>query len=283
MGTFLAISVVQNSKNNTEKKLIEFSENIQGDLKSLSIDEQNILYSKVKKIDENLTSILYPEFNTDFYNCAQFISKNLNTLVFTFYIYDNDFWYFLLYRNGKEISRFTTNSNETEENPDSWICNYVGLAEIYKIDVTIIKEYLEKISSKNEFNDCLNEISYLLNLLNFPTNEIFSLKNYKSILSKKTIESIQKPFISLFDLRKTKKYTKELIQLKENEVKELFEEDIDFIKTKCKNATNIKYSLNIECLTLEVFGKNINEIEPKNIINLGFTHKMEQIQDFLNK
>ena len=33
MGTFLSISIVENIKKNTEEKLLEFSESIQGNLK----------------------------------------------------------------------------------------------------------------------------------------------------------------------------------------------------------------------------------------------------------
>lgn len=283
MGTFLSISIVENIKKNTEEKLLEFSESIQGNLKKLKIDEENILNAKIKNIDKNSTAVLYPIYNVDFYYCAQFISQHLNTSVLTIYIHDNDAWYFVLYNNGQEISRYVSNFETIEENPESWICNYFNLAKIYNSNETILKNYLEKINSKKNSNNCLNEVSEFLKLLKFPINKIFSFKSYKSILSEETLNSIKKPFISLLDLRKTKKYTKELLKLNQNELKELFTEEIKFIEKETKGANNINYFLNIESLTLQVFGNFPNKNEPILIINLAFSHKMEEVQSFLNK
>jgi len=66
----------------------------------------------------------------------------------TIYIHDNDAWYFLLYNNGQEISRYVSNFDTIEENTESWICNYFNLAEIYNSDETILKNYLEKLIQK---------------------------------------------------------------------------------------------------------------------------------------
>lgn len=283
MGIFLSISIVESTKKDTEEKLIEFSESIQGNFKKLEINEENILNTKIKNIDKNSTSVLYPTFNVDFYYCAQFISQHLSTSVLTIYIHDNDAWYFLLYNNGQEISRYVSNFNIVEENPESWICNYYNLAEIFKTDEIILKNYLEKINAKKDSNNCLNEVSEFFKLLKLPTNKIFSFKSYKSILSEETLNSIKKPFISLLDLRKTKKYTKDLLKLNQNEFKELFAEEIEFIEKETKGAANLNYFLNIESLTLQVFGNFPNKNEPILIINLAFSHKMEEVQSFLNK
>jgi hypothetical protein len=282
MGTFLAISLVGDSKKNTVEKLIEFSESIQGDFKSLKIDDENILHTKVKKLDNNLTSILYPNFNIDFYSCAHFISKILNTSVLTIYIHDDDGWFVLMYNKGYEIARCVSNYEMIENDYESWNCNYYELEKFYNIGEETLKEFLEKIVSKKNLNNCLNQVADFFSLLNLPTNHILSLKSYKPILSIEVLNSIRKPFISLLDLRKTKKYSNLPIKLSENDLFQLFREDLRLIENAKYNAENVTYFLDIESLTLQVF-ENLPNKEPIPILNFAFSHKMEVIQDFLNK
>jgi hypothetical protein len=283
MGTFLAVSIIGGSLEETKQKLIEFSEKSQGSIESLKIDDDNILYSQIKQIDNNHTAVLYPLYNSDFYFCAHFISENLDTSVLTIYIHDDDAWFFILYDKGYEITRYTSNSMMIESNPESWICNYQNVSLFYNIDEKKVQGVLEKNSLNGERNECFNQVTDFMRLLQLPTKNVFDFKNYMPIIEQDILDTIKKPFISLLDLRKTKKYSNQPIELNKGEFLELFGDDSWIIKKTEENIKNASYFLNIESLTLQIFENHFEENKSTLIHNIAFTHKMEDIQDFLNQ
>lgn len=76
-----------------------------GQFKRVDAQDQDVLLGAISSQKSN-ASVLFPAAFLDWDDCAQFLSKQLNTPVFAFHIHDEDMWMFRLFQAGQEIARF---------------------------------------------------------------------------------------------------------------------------------------------------------------------------------
>jgi hypothetical protein len=107
MGLFLAItSVIGKSQDEVVNSLANYASSVRGGLQladNIDADTPNACFIEERN---NNTSIYYPNGYLEWDESSQFISKELNTSVFSFHIHDGDFWMYMLYKNGELIDQF---------------------------------------------------------------------------------------------------------------------------------------------------------------------------------
>src|ERR1044072_1267006 len=95
MGTFLSLALVHKTISETKKAILAYSRFKQGDHTAIpdeSIEEDNILYSKLRSLDKQSSVVLFPAFTTELYDCSKFLSTNQNAKVLAAHIHDGDVW-----------------------------------------------------------------------------------------------------------------------------------------------------------------------------------------------
>lgn len=126
MGLFLAVSsIIGRSQNEVARSLGRYTESVSGGLEQKNgIGPEDENYCIIKE-EANNTSILYPRSYLEWDDSSQYISKDLNTSVFSFHIHDGDLWMYVLYNNGEIVDQFNPvpdywedDISETEAN--SW-------------------------------------------------------------------------------------------------------------------------------------------------------------------
>ncbi len=100
--------------------------------KSITSNDQNCCV--LQELAGN-TSILYPYGYVEWDESSAFISKELNTTVFSFHIHDGDFWMYTLYVIGGVVDKFNPipdywDEEISEEEFESWKGNANLIAEL---------------------------------------------------------------------------------------------------------------------------------------------------------
>lgn len=149
MGTFLAFSsVISKTEIEVVESLKRFTKTVYGGFEQsndISLNSDNCC--TVQEETKN-TSVLYPNGYLEWDDSSQFISKDLNALVFSFHIHDGDLWMYVLYNKGIIIDQFNPI-------PDYWEDN-VSEEEIYSWsgDATIVANHIPYID-ENDINKYL--------------------------------------------------------------------------------------------------------------------------------
>ena len=156
MGNFLSLSAVV-GKNEIEvvNSLKNYTKSVGGGLlkeDKITIDENNCCI--VEEANNN-TSIFYPYGFFERNNSSEYISKELNTTVFSLHIHDSDLWMYILFHDGHIVDKFNPipdywDDNLSDEEINSWkgnaqtIINYISLITIKEIDKYLVRWDLEE-------------------------------------------------------------------------------------------------------------------------------------------
>lgn len=117
-------SVVGKNRNDVMKSLSRYAESTGGGLEKheLPINDHNCCVIA----DENgHTTIFNPYSYLEWDKSSEFISKDLDTAVFSFHIHDGDLWMYNLYASGELVDQFNPipdywDANMNEEEIQSW-------------------------------------------------------------------------------------------------------------------------------------------------------------------
>ena len=161
MGTFLALSsIVGATESAVEQSLRKYTKSVGGGLKALDSQDEDIFDTCIIGVADGNTTIYYPDSFTEWDDCAQFLSGDLKTAVFSFHIHDGDLWMYMLYSNGEVADQFNPIPDYWDDDlPEAEINNWKGDPQIIAtlvrgINATDIDRYLvrwnprEKKSSK---------------------------------------------------------------------------------------------------------------------------------------
>ena len=294
MGQFLSIALVEASLPKVKQAILDFSKGKQGDYKTIfenSIQENNILYSSIKATGKSQTIVRYPDYSADFYECSVSISSKLNTRVLTAHVHDDDVWMVYLFDKGKELTRFLSDPELIDEKEENWRCDLNLFSKLYGVSPTELSEFLLSNKDHSSLADSIHNLFDFLTQLGYPTAEIQNYEDgYKGILKPKDLNKITKTFLTIEDLRATKRYSPNPILLNSEEINELYGDEIELVKSheKClvcnRTTINNAYLLNVDELCLQIKGDCPQGHEqPHLLLNYGFIHKMEEIHKFLNK
>ena len=143
MGLFLSFSgIIGKSKDEVIKSLSEYAKSVNGGLEKekLTTDENNCL---VLEESNNNVSILYPNNFLEWEESSEFISKYLNSPVFSFHIHDGSLWMYTFYFNGDIVDTFNPI-------PDYWDEN-ISEEEIESLkgNAQILTKYIPNLKTEN--------------------------------------------------------------------------------------------------------------------------------------
>jgi hypothetical protein len=297
MGQFLSIALVDSSFTKSKNEVINFSNDSQGEYKNMSeetIEEDNILYSKIKSLTKKTSAVLFPVFYQDYYNCSQYISDKLKTRTLTAHIHDGDLWLVYLFEKGKEVTRFLSSPEIFGEKKENWLLDFDIIEASYGIDRNTIKisavpdekdlTSIDPLMTEEELFDFLFHLGY-------PVDAIRDYESgYRHIIPDKELKRLTKSFLTVDDLKKTKKYSSGLLPF-DKQIAEVFKDEIDFMEdykvcqTCGKPTINNQYFLNIDVLCVQLYGEcpTCGHKKGQLLMNYGFIHKMEEIRDYLNE
>jgi hypothetical protein len=137
MGTFLALSsFIGKTKSEVVNSLTNYAKSVGGGLlqeENINSDTPNCCI--VEEANGN-TSIFYPDGYLEWDNSSEFLSKELNTKVFSFHIHDGDLWMYVLYSVGQVIDQFNPipdywEENISEKEIESWKGNSEEIANAF--------------------------------------------------------------------------------------------------------------------------------------------------------
>ncbi len=294
MGNFLSFALVHKSINETKKAILDYSKINQGDYKTIpeeSIEKENILYSKLKTLDKQTSIVLLPTFSNELYDCSKSLSSDQDAKVLAAHVYDDDVWLIYLFDKGKELTRYASNPTLIEEKKEDWRLDSKMMMYTYGISTDSLDTFLKNRENKKETGNVTIELLNFLKELHYPIDIIQDFNfGYKPLLPSKELNRITKTFLTVDDLRKTKKYSPEAISLSNEDVNELFGDEIDFIssyqicQTCGASTTANEYYLSIDTLCFQIKGSCIScGGQPNLLLNYGFIHKMSEVRNFLNK
>jgi hypothetical protein len=148
MGMFLSLSgIIGKNQNEVVIGLTNYSKSVNGGLEidnNLTTDDGNCCV--MQEVNAN-TTILYPSDYLEWDKSSKFLSKELDTPVFSFHIHDGDLWMYILYYKGEIIDQFNPIPDYWEEINDAeferWKGNASKIAELISgVDVKDIEKYL---------------------------------------------------------------------------------------------------------------------------------------------
>ena len=143
MGMFLSLSgVIGKTTEQVSNSLRNFAHSVKGGLDADSINSDQENYTVIRE-ENNNTTILYPNDYLEWDNSSGFISRELQTSVFSCHIHDGDLWMFVLYNNGKIVAQFNPipeywDYTISKEERDNW-----------KGDANTISKYVPSIKPED--------------------------------------------------------------------------------------------------------------------------------------
>jgi hypothetical protein len=106
MGLFLSLSgIIGKSATDVEKSLENYLKTIQGGIEKANIDSDDNNFCAIGETEGN-TTVMYPPHFLEWDECSKFLSKDMNTPVFSCHIHDGDFWMYILFSNGEIKDQF---------------------------------------------------------------------------------------------------------------------------------------------------------------------------------
>ena len=106
MGLFLSLAAVVGASSSQVVECLErYATGRNGQFHSVDAPHEDVLLGAISSLESN-TSVLFPAAFLEWDDCAEFLSKQLNTSAFAFHIHDEDIWMFRLFQNGQETARF---------------------------------------------------------------------------------------------------------------------------------------------------------------------------------
>lgn len=141
MGNFLALSgVIGKTQTEVFTSLTNYANSVNGGIQSdNAINSDNDNCCIIEEVNGN-TTILYPNGYIEWDDSSEFISRDLNTVVFSLHIHDGDLWMYVLYNNGKVFDQFNPIPDYWDENmSDEEINSWKGNASIVSDCISYIK------------------------------------------------------------------------------------------------------------------------------------------------
>ncbi len=106
MGLFISLSgVINKTIEEVQESLHRFASSAQGGFEESDVEEDhpNLCVAGQRA---SHTTVLYPNDFVEWDDASAFLSKDLQTSVFSFHIHDEDLWMFQLFHHGELITRF---------------------------------------------------------------------------------------------------------------------------------------------------------------------------------
>ncbi len=135
MGLFLETAIVNCNDLNKVKQSLEEISKVKP---KFELNPEECKYSQSK----NVIQLLLNEDCVGYEELAKDLSEKISSHVMLLYIYDEDFWGYFLYDNGKEMDRFSPDPEYFGEEEDSE--KYSGDAEVVSKYFGVSKESIEK-------------------------------------------------------------------------------------------------------------------------------------------
>lgn len=189
MGIFLSMSgVINKQSQEVEVSLRKFALSVEGDLSREEVEEDHPNLAIISSHPSH-TSIVYPNDFVEWDDASAFLSRDLQTSVFSFHIHDEDLWMFQLFHKGELISRFNPVPDYwqdliSEQELQSWqgdaatIARYVPGLEAKDTEKYFVrwddlgeedKAYAE---DEFEYGDCWQMVDFMERIgLNYPIDE----------------------------------------------------------------------------------------------------------------
>lgn len=149
MGLFLSLSgIIGKTEDEVANSLKKFAISAKGNLERADITSESANYCVISCANGN-ACILYPAYFFDWDASSEFLSKDLQTTVFSFQIHDEDFWLYTMYNNGTVVDQFLPvpeyfDENTTPEESDSWKGNAAVVAQYIDVRPEDIERYLQR-------------------------------------------------------------------------------------------------------------------------------------------
>jgi hypothetical protein len=156
MGLFLSLSgVIGKTQNEVADSLKKYAISVKGNLEKARITSESANYCVISCTNNN-ACILYPAYFFDWDSSSEFLSKDLQTTVFSFQIHDEDFWLYTMYNNGNVVDQFLPvpeyfDENTSREESDSWKGNAQIIAKyIPGLEPEDVDKYLHRWDGDDE-------------------------------------------------------------------------------------------------------------------------------------
>ncbi|MEI9908222.1 MAG: hypothetical protein WDO71_00225 [Bacteroidota bacterium] len=118
MGLFLTFSIFKNKESKAvEDELRKFASSVNGGFEISDIKQEDPNFCSIL-IRDKKTIVTYPNYFTEYFQSSKFLSKSLQERVYTFNIYDGDYWMLYIFENGNLSARFNPFQNYWSEKED---------------------------------------------------------------------------------------------------------------------------------------------------------------------
>jgi hypothetical protein len=194
MGIFLSISgVINKQEHEVEEILRRYAQSVEGNLVGGEVEEDHPNLTIISAQDAN-TTVLYPNDFVEWDDASIYLSKELQTSVFSFHIHDEDLWMFQLFYNGELVSRFNPVPDYwqdviSEQELLSWkgdasqVAKYVAGLKAESIEKYFVRwddlgeEDLAYVGDEFEYGDCWQLVDFMSKLgMQYPIDEEGNVK-----------------------------------------------------------------------------------------------------------
>ncbi|HET6995809.1 MAG TPA: hypothetical protein VFI06_12545 [Chitinophagaceae bacterium] len=281
MGLFLTFSVFNiNESKAVEEKLRNYVSSVNGGLEIADIGQGNPNYCSILNQNQN-TIVTYPSYFTEYIKTSEVLSQSLKKAIYTFSIYDGDYWMLYIFDNGELSARFNPfpdywSEKEDREQVKTWNFDLDKLCRDFKLSRKSVDNYFIewkkgkktiKAYKDDEFGygDCF-QVFDLLKQFNITYDDVVNSErkatSFKLWTSSLPLQELQK--ITLEDIQKAKRYTKNYLKLLPEEIETILGIDYKlFVNLSTKNQNCLKCNSNgTEREDLEYY-LSINELTIK--------------------
>lgn len=159
MGLFLAMSGVANSNRAAvEKMLRAYVTEKEGTLEAIDASADPTEAVLIAELGHHVT-VMYPGDFLEWDEASQYLSKTLNTTVFSLHIHDEDHWMYLLFASGQQVDQFNPvpdywNDKISDDERRAWAGNAAVVAAHWPdVAAEAIRNYLFEWDLTEEDSD----------------------------------------------------------------------------------------------------------------------------------
>lgn len=284
MGLFLTFSIFNHTNATViEEELRKFASSVNGGFEVSDIEQGDPNYCSIL-IHDGLALVTYPDYFTEYGQCSENLSKSLQKTVYTFTIYDGDYWMLYVFENGRVSARFNPfpgywSEKEDREQLKTWNFDLAKLCDDFHLPVKSIENYfIEWKRNKKQTKAYKSDEFYYGDCLQvFDLVKHFSI-NYEDVInSEKRATTFklwtsglplqEKLNITFEDIKKAKRYTSHYLKLLPEEIETILGIDFNsFVQHSTKNQRcfkcndydtereDLEYFLSINELSIKVTG-----------------------------
>jgi hypothetical protein len=164
MVMFLSVAgIIGKTENDVVNSLSRYAKSEGGGLEKESLSTENDNCCVIKQEMGN-TTVFNPRAYLEWDKSSAFISKDLNTSVFSFHIHDGDLWMYVFFVNGEVVDQFNPipdywEDNISAEEIDQWkgnaltISRVTGSVKPEEIEKYLVRWDLEAEGSKKAYSN----------------------------------------------------------------------------------------------------------------------------------